>query len=115
MVKRKKPTSQFANLGFGANNPVGALKRAKTHTRKGEWPEVCWTLYPLCQSSPQEKWVWELLVDASLETGEMKIFQKACEGLYAIAPSASNSYMLASAYLKNKHPYNGITYLSSGT
>lgn len=104
MVKRKKPTSQSTNLGFGANNPVRALKQAKTHARKEEWPEVCRTLYPLCQSSPQEKWVWELLVDASLETGEMKIFQKACEGLYAIAPSASNSYMLASAYLKNKHP-----------
>ena len=104
MVKRKKKSTRLSTQGFGVKNLAAELRRADAAAAKGDWGAVWRVLEPLSQQYPQEKRVWEDLVNASLELDDKQLFQKACEGLYAAAPTATNAYALAGAYLRNKHP-----------
>ena len=104
MVKRKKKTTRLATHGFGLKNLDGELHRAEASIRKKDWTAACRVLEPLSQQYPQEKRVWEYLTDVSFEAGDSKLYQKACQGLFAAAPTGENAYMLGGAYLKNMHP-----------
>ena len=104
MVKRKKKSTRLSTHGFGVKNLAAELRRAAAAAAKKDWGAVWRVLEPLSQQYPQEKRVWEDLVDASIELGDRQLCQKACEGLFAAAPTGTNAYALAGAYLRNKHP-----------
>ena len=104
MVKRKQKSTRLAIRGFGLKNLDAELRRAEAYAiKKKDWGAAWRVLEDLSQQYPQEKRVWERLIKASLKLGSMKLYQKACEGLFAAEPSGENAYRLGSAYLKNRH------------
>ncbi len=80
------------------------LRRAHSCAFKKKWDAACRILEPLSQQYPKEKKVWEYLLDSSFESGNMRLYQKACEGLFKVEPTGENAYELGGAYLKNMHP-----------
>ena len=104
MVKRKQKSTRLATHGFGLKNLDAELHRAEGAIRKKDWAAACGVLEPLSQQYPQERKVWEYLADTSYETGNPGLYQKACEGLFSVAATGENAYMLGGAYLKNMHP-----------
>ena len=105
MTKRKKNLAKYTTQGFGAKNLEGELRRAEGYLIKEDWREASHILCALSQQYPTDKRVWQYLADASFEIGDMTLYQKACEGLVAVAPHNSDyAYCLASAYLTNLHP-----------
>ena len=104
MAKRKKKTIQLATRGFGQKNFDVELRRADASALKQDWKAVWRISKPLCQQYPREKRVWEYLAEASFELGDMALYQYACEGLFAAAPTGENAYMLGGACLNNKFP-----------
>jgi tetratricopeptide (TPR) repeat protein len=106
MAKHKKNTPPIVHRGFGlkAQNLDAELRRVAAYATKEDWLAACSVLQSLSQQYPHEKRVWEYLTDTSFELGDMKLYQKACEGLFAVAPTGENAYMLGGAYLNNQHP-----------
>lgn len=104
MAKRKKQSVWLKNQGFGTKNLAQELRRAELQIVKKDWDAAIQILVPLSQQYPQEKNVWELLVMVSSENQNQALYQKACEGLFAAAPSGDVAYALGSAYIQNMHP-----------
>ncbi|MGF1567760.1 MAG: tetratricopeptide repeat protein [Nodosilinea sp.] len=105
MVKRKKNLAKYTSHGFGKGNLAAELRRAEAALNREDWPEARRLLIPLSQQYPGEKRVWHYLAEASFEIGDTQLFQKACEGLWAVDPTSSDAaYGLASAYIANMHP-----------
>ena len=104
MVKRKQKSTRLATHGFGLKNLEAELHRAEASIRKKDWAAACRVLEPLSQQYPQERKVLEYLADTSYEAGHPNLYQQACEGLFAVAATGENAYMLGVAYLKNMHP-----------
>ncbi len=104
MAKHKKKQKWQGTGGFGAKNLESELRRAYACAVKKKWWEACQILEPLSQQYPKSKKVWEYLLDSSWEIGNMRLYQKACEGLFKVEPTGENAYELGGVYLTNKHP-----------
>lgn len=105
MAKGKKKLAKLTTRGFGAKNLDLELCLAEEHFMEGDWAAACRILLPLSQQYPHNKRVWECLSDASFESGDMRLYQKACMGLLAVDPNDSNeTYGLGGAYFHNQHP-----------
>ena len=109
MAKRKKKSAQLATQGFGTQKITSRqldkkLRQAADYAELGNWPGALGILVPLSQQCPEERSVWEFLSDASFESGDMRLYQKACERLFEITGSGDYAYLLGSAYLHNMHP-----------
>ncbi|MGB5916556.1 MAG: tetratricopeptide repeat protein [Phormidesmis sp.] len=109
MAKRKKKSAQLATQGFGTKKITSRqldkkLRQAADYAEIENWPGALGILVPLSQQCPEERSVWEFLSDASFESGDMRLYQKACERLFEITGSGDYAYLLGSAYLHNMHP-----------
>lgn len=109
VAKRKKKSIQLATRGFGVKTVSpkhldAKLYRASDCVEGENWPGALSILVPLSQQYPDENRVWELLLDASFESGEMQLYQKACERLFALTADGTYAYLLGSVYLNNLHP-----------
>ncbi len=105
MAKGKKKLVKSIPLGFGARNIDVELRRAEKRIIEENWVGACEILLPLTQQFPQNKKVWEFLSEASFETGQTQLYQKACMGLLAASPNNDDAaYALGGAYFKNQHP-----------
>lgn len=109
MAKRKKKSAQLATQGFGTKKITSRqldkkLCQAADYAEVENWPGALGILVPLSQQCPEERSVWEFLSDASFESGDMRLYQKACERLFEITRSGDYAYLLGSAYLHNMHP-----------
>lgn len=109
MAKRKTKSVQLATRGFGVKTISlkqfdTKLERAIDHIDDENWTAALRILVPLSQQYPQEQSVWEFLAVTSLESGNTKLYQEACEQLFAITASGEHAYVLGSIYLENMHP-----------
>ncbi len=104
MAKHKKKKKRQGTGGFGAKKLESELRRAYACAVKKEWSEACQILEPLSQQYPKSKKVWQYLLGSSWEIGNMRLYQKACEGLFKVEPTGENAYGLGGVYLNNKHP-----------
>ncbi|MDJ0719754.1 MAG: tetratricopeptide repeat protein [Prochloraceae cyanobacterium] len=97
-------TKRLVTKGFGAVNLDEELRRANSCAVEKKWDAACRILEPLSQQYPKEKKVWQYLLDSSFSSGNMRLYQKACEGLFKVEPTGENAYELGGAYLNNMHP-----------
>ncbi|MGF1536997.1 MAG: tetratricopeptide repeat protein [Elainellaceae cyanobacterium] len=105
MAKRKKKSALRPTRGFGVKKLERELNRVLAYAAKADWDTVCKILLPLCEEHPQELRVWQYLADASFELDNLRLYQKACEGLFTLDPTnAEYAYALGSACLNNVHP-----------
>ena len=106
MAKHNKQSKRHPTTGFGAKTPSleTELRRVKKYVSKNEWDAACNLLLSLTEKYPQNVKIWEYFANASLAAGDTRVFQKACEGLFALQPSADTAYALGRAYISNKHP-----------
>lgn len=109
MAKRKKKSIQLTTRGFGVKTVSpkhldAKLDRAFDCVEAENWQDALSILVPLSHQYPDETRVWELLSDASFESGEMKLYQKACERLFSLTADGTYAYVLGSVYLNNLHP-----------
>lgn len=109
MAKRKKKSIQLATRGFGVKAVLPKhldtkLYQAFDCADAENWQGALSILVPLSQQYPAEKRVWELLSDASFESGDMQLYQKGCERLFALTSDGTYAYSLGSVYLSNLHP-----------
>ena len=109
MAKRKRKSIQLATRGFGVKTITPKQLDAKLHqaieyAEEEDWRGALSILVPLSQQYPQEQRVWEFLADASFDSGDMKLYQRACEHLFAMTSSGEYAYALGGVYLNNMHP-----------
>ncbi len=109
MAKRKKKSGQLATQGFGLKTITSKqldkqLRQADAYAEAEHWKEALGILVPLSQQCPEERSVWEILSDASFESGDMRLYQKACERLFEITGRGDYAYSLGAAYLRHMHP-----------
>lgn len=102
--KSKKKTKTIATRGFGAKNLNVELRRVEAYAVKEDWLAASQVLNVLVEQYPQERKVWEYLAEVSFELGRMQLYQKSCQRLWEMHPTADTAYALAGTYLGNKHP-----------
>lgn len=105
MTNSRKKLSKHKPHGFGAKNINLELRRAENHLFNEDWVGACKILNPLSEQFPHNRLVWEYLRDASFESRDMRLYQKACMRLFQLRPNSDDAtYALGGAYLNNHHP-----------
>lgn len=80
------------------------LNRVAIHVANDDLDAACNVLVTLSQQYPQETRVWQHLADISYDSGNLQLYQQACEQLFAMTPNGTCAYALGSAYLANFYP-----------
>jgi tetratricopeptide (TPR) repeat protein len=114
MAKQKKKSVQLATSGFGVKTIApkqldAKLRRAADFAEAENWQGALGILVPLSQQYPDDKRIWGFLSDASFESGDRQLYQKACERLFAITADSDYAYALGSAYFRNMHPLMALS------
>lgn len=104
MAKKKKMVT-IQKQGFGAKNLAAELRKAEALLVRQQWSEARTVLENLSNAYPQQKEVWEYLVQVNYELNDIPGVARAGERLLQVSPNdVDMRFTLGACYLNLMHP-----------